>query len=285
MNGFYNVYKESGMSSARVVAIIKRRLFNLLGNKLKVGHFGTLDPDADGVLPIAIGRATKLFDYQLNSQKAYLVTFEFGFETNSLDLSGKVISQTSNIPLYKDVNFKIAQSCGEIDQIPPKVSAKNVNGKRAYALEKEGIDFELAPKKVALFAASDLSVDSEGVYSLSIVCSKGFYVRSFIRDLAHSLDSLATVRTITRIKNGIFDIKDSVKIDDIDLMANLISVENVLLDYPVLVIPEHVTFKLINGVRTRIKDAPSIFRAYVDNEFIGIGETIGGKSRIKVFLK
>ena len=145
MNGFLNVYKPSGMSSAYALNLIKKRF-----KGEKMGHMGTLDPLASGVLPVAFGKSTRLFDYLLDKDKVYKAEFTFGYETDTLDRGGVVIKDNGKLPTESDIISVLPSLVGEVMQMPPIYSAKNVNGKRSYELARLGVEVELKPKKVTI---------------------------------------------------------------------------------------------------------------------------------------
>ena len=162
MTGFISVDKAQGVSSAREVNIIKR----LTGTPC--GHMGTLDPMANGVLPVAIGNAARLFDYFLDKHKTYIADFVFGIDSDTLDTTGTVTKTGSYIPTEEEINSVLPELCGEIMQIPPRFSAKNVGGKRGYQLAREGVDFELPPKKVKIYSIKLQNKVNETSYRFEI---------------------------------------------------------------------------------------------------------------------
>ena len=182
MNGIFNILKPTGMTSNAVLTKIKKR-FNIK----KVGHLGTLDPLATGVLPITIGKATKLFDYFLKKDKIYKAVFTFGKTTTTLDSEGDVTSESSVIPTKEQIESVLSKLVGEVDQVPPNFSAKNVNGQRAYTLARQEVDFVLPPKRVSIYGIELLSQVSENSYLFNIHCSSGTYIRSIAREMATSL--------------------------------------------------------------------------------------------------
>ena len=158
MNGFINYYKPSGISSAYAINRIKK-LFK--GDK--IGPMGTLDPLAEGVLPIAIGKSTRLFDYLLDKEKIYIAEFTFGYETDTLDRGGKVIKEGGLVPTVDEVLKVIPTLVGKVDQLPPLYSAKNVGGERSYDLARRGIEVELKPKTVEIDAIEYLGKNGEAL--------------------------------------------------------------------------------------------------------------------------
>ncbi len=210
MNGFINIYKPSGMTSTAVVRSIKKK-FNLK----KVGHLGTLDPLACGVLGIAVGKATKMFDYFLEKKKTYRAIFSFGYETNTLDSTGEVVNKTKSIPSYHDVERAIISFIGKNNQIPPNFSAKHVDGVRAYDLARAGEQFELKPKEIEIYKFILLAQINNTDFECEIECSSGTYIRSIGRDLAYKLGSLATMVFLERTENGLFKLENARNFNDI----------------------------------------------------------------------
>lgn len=226
MTGFINFYKPSGMSSAISLVKIKK----LLGKSVKCGHMGTLDPLASGVLPVAIGKATRLFDYLLDKVKVYEAEFTFGYETDTLDLGGKITNEGGRVPEISEVKAAAEKQVGKIAQIPPAYSAKNVNGKRSYELARKGIAVELKPKTVEILSVIVEKSDKSGAFNFKITCKGGTYIRSICRDIALSLNTYATMTKLVRVKSGVFDINSAISVDDL-------TSEN-LKDY--LILPETV---------------------------------------------
>ncbi len=277
MLGFINVYKPSLMTSNAVLTKIKKQF----GIK-KIGHMGTLDPLAEGVLPIAIGNATRMFDYFLNKQKTYIATFEFGYETDTLDSQGERVAETNVLPTKGDIISILPSFVGKQMQMPPKYSAKNVNGKRAYDLARAGIEFDLRPKEIEIFDIKLLE-NAENSFVFEITCSSGTYIRSICRDLGYRLNSLATMTKLVRIKSGKFTLENAFKLDDV-LSENI--------EEKVIKIPHVFDFKEVNldDVKaTKLKNGMTI--SYVANEtfvfvvnnqqLIGVGEIINNKLKLK----
>ena len=161
MNGFFNIHKPKGMTSSQAVGKIKY----LLGRKIKVGHMGTLDPIASGVLPIAVGRATRLFDFLLQKKKTYIATFQFGYITDTLDNTGAILDKTDKIPTLQELENVLPNFLGIQEQIPPQYSAKSVNGKRAYDMARQGEYVELKPCKIEIFDFTTFDILSSEIKS------------------------------------------------------------------------------------------------------------------------
>ena len=208
MKGFFNINKPRGMNSTKVVAIIKRLTHE------KVGHLGTLDPDAHGVLPIAVGKATRLFDFFLNKDKVYEARGRFGILTDTLDESGRVVLTNDVRPTRAQVEAVLPLFCGKQMQMPPAFSAKQVGGERAYDKARRGEEVTLTPREICVYSLELLSFEGDE-FSVRIHCSAGTYVRALIRDIAEKLGAIATTIDIFRTRSGAFDIASSISIDNI----------------------------------------------------------------------
>ena len=209
MIGFYNILKPTGVSSGFVVNKIKR-----ITNE-KVGHLGTLDPSASGVLSIAVGKATKFFDYFLNKDKEYVALAKFGVLTNTLDSDGEILKREDVQVSLEDIKKVLPSLCGKVDQIPPIFSSKNVNGERAYDLARQGKQVVLEPKKVQIYSIKAEKLTQNNLFRIKIHCSSGTYVRSIIRDIAEKIGTVATTVCIIRTCSGKFEISDSITLDEL----------------------------------------------------------------------
>lgn len=214
--GWLNINKPMNMTSCDVVNILKKK-FGLKQKKLKIGHAGTLDPMATGVLPVAIGREnTKKIDCLMNAFKEYDFTIKFGLETDSGDITGNVLNRNNQGMNFSIDDVKEAIKCfiGEIDQIPPKYSAIKISGKRAYDLARQNIDFEMKKRKISIYKIEVLHFDPHNhQVSFVVSCSKGTYVRTLASDISIKLNTLGTVSQLNRRKVGTFDIEEAVSID------------------------------------------------------------------------
>ena len=207
--GWINLYKPKNITSFKAINSIKKK-FSIN----KIGHAGTLDPMAEGVLPIAIGKATKLIPYISNMNKEYEFTITWGTQTTTDDAEGKILFESNYIPKRKEIEKKIISYIGFISQIPPKVSAVKINGKRAYKLFRENKKFTIQPKKVFI---EDLYITDHIINktSFKILCGQGFYVRSLARDLAIDLKTYGHISSLKRSKVGKFSEKNSILLDDL----------------------------------------------------------------------
>ena len=209
IQGWVNLYKPKGISSFSAIYKIKKK-FNIK----KIGHAGTLDPAAEGILPIAINKTTKLIPFVNVSSKKYLFKIKWGEQTSTDDLEGVVINNSNKIPSEEEINKIISSFLGFQDQVPPKASAVKVNGKRAYAVLRENKNFSLKSKKVFLKSITFL-FSNINTSSFEIDCGKGFYVRSLARDIAYKLGTYGHVVELKRTKVGHFNEKTSILLDDI----------------------------------------------------------------------
>lgn len=286
VNGFININKPQNMTSSDVVVKVRGILRRVLGERPKVGHLGTLDPMATGVLPIAVGKATRLFDIMQEKRKTYLATFKFGVETDTLDVWGKETATSDVIPTKEDIERILPSLIGKIEQYPPLFSAKSINGKRAYDLAREGIEFEIKPKTVEIDEITLLDGEDEN-YRFKIVCGSGTYIRAIARDMATALGTKAIMTELTRIESGNFDINTAVTIEEFEKnpLDYILPLDQGL-NLEKFELPEGNVQKILNGVTTKIDFAPeSPFFATIDGEIIGIGNNNSGYVNIQVRLK
>lgn len=283
MQGIVCVNKEKGWTSFDVVKKIKR-----IFNTSKVGHLGTLDPMAEGVLPVAIGKATKLFDLYLHKTKEYIAEFEFGYETDSLDLEGTIINRSKIIPTKEQVGNALPKFIGKQMQVPPKYSAIKINGRRAYDLARKDIDFSPEAKEIEIHNISCLEQVSQSKFKFQIECSAGTYIRSIARDLARELNTVATMTALSRTRAGSFDITTSKTIAEIEETpeSNLISLDIALGDLPLMILPQAKERLVKNGVKIRVNNQTEnqLSRVYIQDELIGVGEIIDGQLQLHIRL-
>ena len=210
IQGWLNIYKPLNISSFAIIRRIKKK-FNID----KIGHGGTLDPLAEGILPIAVGKTTKLIPFINSDVKEYEFEIKWGEQTSTDDREGKIIERTDNIPTLENIKIKLKEFRGTIMQKPPKASAIKIKGQRAYNLLRQNIDFEVGEKNVQIFETKIINWENELITKIKIKCGKGFYVRSFARDLAEKLDSKGHVHSLKRTKVGKFNINNANLLDDL----------------------------------------------------------------------
>lgn len=283
MNGFLNLYKPKGVSSAKILNTLKKTV-----RGVSVGHMGTLDPLASGVLPVALGKSTRMFDYLLDKDKVYVATFAFGYETNTLDLEGEIVRKSDKIPTESELIEKSKELVGDIMQVPPVFSAKCVNGKRSYQLARKGHDFELPPKKVRINSITLLGKNSDNEFKFEISCKGGTYIRSIVRDLAALCGTVGTMTDLIRTKSGVFEIENCVKVEDFiseeDKEGLLIAPENVV-NYPEIRLTEKEATRLYNGLYDEFPFGDGVYKVFAPDGFYGIGEVNGGKIKVKAYIR
>lgn len=282
MNGFINLIKPKNMSSAYAVGMVKKK-FNL-----PCGHMGTLDPMASGVLPIGVGKASRLFQYMIEKKKVYVAEFTFGKSTDTLDAEGVVIEETGYIPTRQEIENALKNFIGEIMQVPPDYSAKCVNGKRSYQLARQGFKVDLPPKKIKVDRFEVLECLSDNVYTFYIECEGGTYIRSLARDLGKAVNSLAFMSKLERRKSGIFEIENAVTFDELKNSDNperyLISSDKAV-NFEKLNLTLEQAKKILNGVFLNYGFKDGIYRVYNQGEFLGVGEVEEGILRIKSYVR
>ena len=282
MKGFINIIKPEGMSSAYAVGKVKKK-FNS-----PCGHMGTLDPMASGVLPIGVGKASRLFQYLLDKQKTYLAKFRFGYTTDTLDVTGNVTDKTAKIPTLEEIKCVLNNFVGEIDQIPPKYSAKCIDGKRGYQLARKGIDFELAPKKVNILGIECMGQTAEDEYAFKIDCKGGTYVRSLARDIGLATNSLGVMSELKRTACGIFNLNNGVTIEqllDSDDVSKFIIPAQSAVSFEKLVLSSERAEKILNGVFENYGYPDGTYSVFNEEEFWGVGECVNGVLRIKAYVR
>ncbi len=278
--------KDSGLFSRTAGGRIAR----MLGTK-KFGHIGTLDPMATGVLPIAIGDATKMIPFveQNGSHaKEYLFSCVFGFETDTLDITGTEIARNDVVPAESDVRAVLPKFIGQISQVPPIYSAVHVDGRRAHELARRGRAVEIPPRSIEIFALELLGIRGAS-WHFRMRCSPGTYVRSVARDIAKMCGCLATVDMIRRTHTNGFDIKDAVTLDFLEkvfnnsgnLGKNLKPTDFGLGDIPVLSLVCKDADFYRNGGFIETGAENGLYRVYSDKNFVGIGVVSDGVLRPK----
>lgn len=285
-SGFYNVLKPTGMTSSDVVVQVRAIARRTFGKDVKVGHFGTLDPAGTGVLPIAVGRATRLFDYAVKERKIYRAGFVFGTETDTLDSYGTITKTSDKIPNLTEIVGILPQFIGDIVQIPPQYSSKCVDGKRAYDLAREGKPFELAGRPVTVYGINFIEMNGNS-FVFDIECSGGTYIRSLVRDIADALGTVGYMSFIIRLQAGVFKIENAATIRDISLNPQglLTPLDLFICTMPKVTVFGENAVKVINGVKIKIDSIPNVpFCLYADGELLGIGENDNGCIKVATRL-
>ena len=251
LTGFVNIVKPTGMTSSDVVLKVKK----ILKTK-KVGHLGTLDPAASGVLPIAVGKATKFFDYFLSKEKEYVAIVKFGIETDTLDSFGNITIKENISVSKQNIENVLNKFIGDIEQIPPKYSAIKINGKKACDLAREDVDFEIKPRKIHIFSINLLEEFGENVFKFKVHCSAGTYIRTLFSDIAKEIGTISTTPVIIRTKSGRFDSSNSITLEELEQTSKLQTIEDIFADIKKFEVSDEVAKKLINGVKISVVEIP-----------------------------
>tara|TARA_B100001113_G_scaffold45122_1_gene31902 strand:+ start:5317 stop:6156 length:840 start_codon:yes stop_codon:yes gene_type:complete len=267
MNGFILVNKETGISSNRVVQEIKKKI-----KADKVGHLGTLDPLADGLLVLAINRATKFSNYFLESDKSYDVEVMLGINTDTDDSTGKIISVSKKIPSKEEVKAKLFRFMGDSMQTPPFFSALKHKGKPLYKYARQGEFISKPPRKIRIKDISNFKY-KDRICSFEIDCSKGTYIRSIARDLGKNLGCGAHMKSLTRLSQADFNLSEANNISDIT-NRNIISIETTFKKFNKISINSDESKRFINGVKIpKSNSSNTFFRVFNEKDnFLGIGE-------------
>lgn len=283
MDGIIIINKEKDYTSHDVVAKLKKKL-----NISKVGHTGTLDPNATGVLPILIGKGTKFSKYLINHDKTYEVEVELGKKTDTADAEGKIIDE-KNIDeedINKNLLQVLASFVGKQEQIPPMYSAIKKNGKKLYEYARAGEKVEIEPRKIEIYKI-DLNKYDKNIINFVVSCSKGTYIRSLCEDIAEKLNTVGYMKNLKRLQVGKFNIKDAVYIDDIDLKnvnEYLITLEEILKEKDRIDLNEKKLKLFLNGVQLTVNNIDGLYKIYVANKFIGTGTIKKGLLKRDIIL-
>lgn len=290
MNGVLNIFKPKGMSSFDAVRVVKK-----VAGTGKVGHTGTLDPEATGVLPICIGRATKIIDYIMDSEKVYEVTLKLGIRTTTYDLEGEVLEERDPSHLTEEEILNSINSFkGEYSQIPPMYSALKQNGVRLYELARKGIEVERKGRLVNIYNLEDIKINNPYI-SMKVTCSKGTYIRSLCYDIGEKLGVFATMTQLNRAKTSVFSQEKSININELtkeNINDYILSMEEALEKYDKIIVNKKYVKLLVNGVRVAdgrfTKDKVinnKLYKVYDDeNNFIGLGERNDAGFKIEKLL-
>ena len=266
MRGLLNINKPKDWTSFDVVGFVRKAL-----NTKQVGHLGTLDPMATGVLVVTVGSATKIFDMFLNKNKTYIAKFEFGYETDTLDATGKTTNSCSKIPTLDEIKSALPQFVGDIMQLPPQYSAKKVNGQKACDVARKGESIDLKPCLIHIENIEILSFYNK-VLELAINCGAGTYIRCIGRDIAHSLGTFASMTSLVRTKVGNFDIAKSMNIDknNPQQLLEYLQPLDVVFDHLPEIKNDELAWKLLNGQRVKTTLTNGDYRLYYKGEFVAI---------------
>jgi len=291
VSGWVCLDKPLEMGSTQAVSAV-RRLFNAQ----KAGHAGTLDPLASGILPIALGEATKTVPFMMEAQKVYRFTIHWGISTDSVDTEGEIVARSDVRPSAEAVKAALPAFVGEIDQTPPRFSAIKVDGQRAYDLARDGVAFELESRRVTIHEATVTDAPDADHVEITIRTGKGVYVRSLARDLAVMLGAEGHVSALRRERVGPFSTENAVTLDFLtDLvhrdaaLEGLLPIATALDDIPELAITEQDAFSLRQGrpivllprqvetLKSRLKDGSRTVSAFQGQTLVALGQMRAGR--------
>ena len=273
-NGILNIDKPQGITSHDVVDIV-RKIFP----GIKVGHTGTLDPIATGVLPICIGKATKLSDEFLSENKVYKVKMLLGVETDTYDITGKIVfaNTLNEDEIY--IKERIKRFIGKSSQIPPIYSAIKIKGKKAYEYARNGENVSLKPREIEIFNIDDIDVNlRKRQVSFVVSCTKGTYIRSLVHDIGIKLGCGATMIELKRLKTGDFDINDSIdlyeflNLEYLDMLDKIVSIEELYKDSKKVNLNDKDYDKFLNGIAIKTDVPNGIVRVYENLRYKGLGK-------------
>ncbi len=275
INGIIVVDKPQDFTSFDVIAKL-RKVFETKS----IGHGGTLDPMATGVLPLYVGKATKAVDLNPNQYKAYIATFKFGIKTDTGDITGEVLETSNGFPGEDEIKKMAEKFVGKISQIPPMYSAIKIGGKKLVDLARQGKTVERKPREIIIDSFDILEIDCVNKsITAEIGCSKGTYIRTLGEDFAESFGKKATLSDLRRTKSGGFCLKNCYTIEQIEtakledgLFEMVQSVETVFLGYNKIDLKPEQIKPYINGMTQRIDGENQLLRVYIDGQFHSLGE-------------
>lgn len=277
LNGILNILKPPGMTSHDVVSVVRKKL-----NMKKVGHTGTLDPNAAGVLPICIGQATKISQFLLDGKKKYRAELTLGIETNTEDMDGEVLHQREVTSTPEEIREAIFSFIGEYKQIPPMYSAIKINGKKLYELARQGMEVERAERAVTIYHIEIIEIFKEKVI-FDVLCSKGTYIRTLCKDIGKTLGCGGVMSFLLRTESSDFSLDTAITIEELQALEN---VEDILLpmDYPLQHMPKAIVKSsyskqvlngnriysnyLMDGIHEALGQEVCV---YLEQEFVGFG--------------
>ena len=284
MNGFFNIMKPSGMSSAAVVAVMRR----LTGEK-HVGHAGTLDPEAAGVLPVMTGKAARLFDYLVDKEKEYEAVCAFGSRTDTQDATGTVLETGDCFPEIETVREKAAELVGDIVQRPSMYSAIKVGGKPLYERARKGETAEVPERTVHIYTIEVISEESDHGVRIRVKCGKGTYIRTLCEDLGKKCGCPAHMRSLVRTRSGVFTLDTAIPLDEArelaargELTSRMMAPDAPIGHIPRIDIrpryrkPVEAGAKLpLEAIENEVPEDGTVVRVYLENEFWGMAERKG----------
>jgi len=282
MDGFINLLKPPGMSSNDAVGFARR----LLPRGTRVGHGGTLDPDAAGVLPVCVGRAARLFDYIIDKQKTYIAELRLGIETDTQDAGGQIVSRhDANAVTGADIRAVLPRFVGEIDQIPPAYSAIKRDGRRMYDLARRGEAVELEPRRVSVHSIEYLRRTGPHSHMLRVSCGKGVYIRTLCHDIGRALGVGGHMAFLLRSEAGAFHVNDACTLEELEAASDagaldglLAPMDALLQQFPALRLDRRFERPVCNGCPIQPAwhharfAAGDVVRIYLEDTFAGMAQ-------------
>lgn len=284
MNGIVNFYKPKGMTSHDAVYFFRKLL-----NIKRVGHTGTLDPNATGVLPICIGKATRISEYLLDADKEYIGELTLGQETDTQDGDGVVLNSSNKVVDRDDIIASFNKFKGNIDQIPPMYSALKHKGKKLYELAREGKVIERKPRNITIYELKIMDIQENRKIKFYTRCSRGTYIRTLCHDIGMDLGTYGYMSDLERVGVGDFKIQDSLKMEylnslnDNELGDIILPIDRALKDMDKIIVHDRLHKQIKNGMMVPVEDEQSVksdanLRVYCNSEFIGVGRIIYEKN-------
>lgn len=273
MDGIIVINNPKGYTSHDVVAKVKKIL-----NIKKVGHTGTLDPNATGVLPLLLNNGTKLSKYLIEHDKEYIATIKLGIKTDTADSEGNVIEEKAVGDLL-NVQEVLNTFVGKQTQVPPMYSAIKVKGKKLYEYARSGQTIQIEPRKIEIYSIELLNISKEtNEVTYKVQCSKGTYIRSLCEDIAQKLGTVGYMKELNRTKVGKFKIEDAITIEELEsqkdnsdfVNSKIITLEKLFENYEKIELTEKELAKFLNGVKIDVKNSDGIYNVYSSNKYIGL---------------
>ncbi len=293
MNGFLCVLKPPGMTSSDVVVRVRGKL-RRAGLKLKVGHAGTLDPEASGVLPLMIGKASRLFDYLVEKEKTYVAQLKPGYSTDTQDAHGQITGGTGAHVTRDQLESVLLQFIGEIAQIPPMFSALKRDGQKLCDLAREGVMIDVEPRPTQVYAIDVLHELEDGSFMIRIRCGRGTYIRTLCHDIGNALGTCAHMGLLLRTQTGMFSLDDAHTVEEIDaaedLSSLLVAMDRPLAHLPRIDVAPHAARFVLNGNALTKRELSGIpeegkpVRLYLQDRFAGIGRMHDGVMKFDAML-
>ncbi len=279
-SGIIIVHKEADWTSFDVIA----KLRGVLGER-KIGHSGTLDPNATGVLPLFLKKATKACDMVTPTDKRYTATLKLGIKTDTLDIWGEILEKKEVAATFEDAKRELESFIGDIEQLPPMYSAVKIDGRKLLSYARAGKEVVRKPRPTSLYSAEIVDLGSDE-YKIDIHCAKGFYVRTLIDDIGEKLGCGATMTSLVRTASGPFFIENAKTIEEIERLVKTGEIESFIMpletafDNPRVKLSEYERVRFLNGGKFNRNNKDGIYKAFFDEKFLGLLKVAEGKASV-----